>query len=45
MSTPLALLFGSGIAWLDIIGLVTAVSMLEAALTGRGRTVLHRPVT
>ena len=23
MSTPLALLFGSGIAWLDIIGLVT----------------------
>ena len=41
MSTPLALLFGSGIVWLDIIGLVTAVSMLEAAFTGRGRTVLR----
>jgi hypothetical protein len=41
MGTPLALLFGSGIVWLDIIGLVTAVSMLEAALTGRGRTVLR----
>jgi len=32
---------GRDIAWLDIIGLVTAVSMLEAALAGRGRTVAH----
>lgn len=27
--------------WLDIIGLATAVTFLEAAVTGRGRTVLH----
>ena len=25
--------------WLDVVGLVTAVTFLEAALTGRGRTV------
>ena len=24
--------------WLDVIGLVTAVALLEAAVTGRGRT-------
>jgi hypothetical protein len=27
--------------WLDVIGLTTAVSFLEAALAGRGRTVAH----
>jgi len=25
--------------WLDVVGLATAVTFLEAALTGRGRTV------
>ena len=25
--------------WLDVIGLVTAVTFLEAAVTGRGRTI------
>jgi hypothetical protein len=28
----------SNSVWLDIIGLVTAVTCLEAAVTGRGRT-------
>jgi hypothetical protein len=47
MSThlPLALLVGSDIVWLDIIGLVSAVSMLGAALAGRGRTVAHGRVS
>lgn len=25
--------------WLDVVGLVTAVTFLEAAFTGRGRTI------
>jgi hypothetical protein len=29
---------GSGIVWLDIIGLAIAVSLLEAAVLGQGRT-------
>jgi hypothetical protein len=41
----LALLVGSDFVWLDIIGLVTAVSMLGAALAGRGRTVAHGHVS
>jgi hypothetical protein len=28
----------SNSVWLDVIGLVTAVALLEAAVTGRGRT-------
>jgi hypothetical protein len=35
----------SDIVWLDVIGLVTAVSMLEAAIAGRGRTVAHGRVS
>jgi hypothetical protein len=41
MSTPLALLLSSDIVWLDIIGLITAVTLIEAAFAGRGRTVAH----
>jgi hypothetical protein len=41
MSSLLALLVSSDAVWLDILGLVTAVSLLEAALAGRGRTVAH----
>jgi hypothetical protein len=41
MSTLLALLVSGDIVWLDIIGLVTAVTLIEAALAGKGRTVAH----
>lgn len=37
----MAFLVRSDIVWLDIIGLVTAIMLLEAALAGRGRTVAH----
>jgi len=37
--TALAVWFnGSNAVWLDIIGLTAAVSLLEAAVLGRGRT-------
>jgi hypothetical protein len=41
MTTFATWLGGGNIVWLDIIGLVTAVSLLEAALCGRGRTALR----
>jgi hypothetical protein len=34
----LALIMGSDSVWLDIIGLAAAVSLLEAAIFGKGRT-------
>jgi hypothetical protein len=34
-----AWLDGGSIVWLDIIGLATAVSLMEATVLGRGRTV------
>jgi hypothetical protein len=40
--TSFAMWLGGGnIVWLDIIGLATGVSLLEAAFYGRGRTVLR----
>ena len=40
--TSFATWLGVGnIVWLDIVGLATAISLLEAAFYGRGRTVLR----
>jgi hypothetical protein len=41
MSTLFASLVSSEIVWLDIVGLVTAVTLIGAAIAGRGRTVAH----
>ena len=38
MGTAFAALVSSDSVWLDVIGLAAAVTLLEAAVTGRGRT-------
>jgi hypothetical protein len=37
----LTLLLSRQPVWLDVIGLAIAVTLLEAALAGRGRTIAH----